>query len=178
MTGAMEAAGDLTPRLPLHVVERGSLGGRLVLGMLILASVLAVVGMGVASYLTIVHFADEPIVCSSIGDCELVNSSKYADVGGVPVAVMGAAAYATMLLLIGGAIVRREPMLVLGAWAVALTSFAFSMYLTYVELFVLDAICVWCVSSATIVTALLAVLSVSVWVQRHRLFGDGEEVVG
>ena len=59
---------------------------------------------------------------------------------------MGAAAYATMLLLIAAAFVRREPMLVLGAWAVALTSFAFSMYLTYVELFVLDAICVWCVA--------------------------------
>lgn len=182
MTGAMEADRDghspsprrISGRPPLHSVERGRLGGRVVVGLLIFAGALAVVGMGVASYLTVVHFADEPIVCSSIGDCELVNSSKYADVGGVPVATMGAAAYATMLVLIAGAIVRREPMLVLGAWAVALASFAFSMYLTYVELFVLDAICVWCVGSATIVTALLAVLSACVWVLRHGLFDEGE----
>jgi uncharacterized membrane protein len=150
--------------------------------LLALAGVLAVAGMGVATYLTVVHFADQPIVCSSIGDCEYVNSSTYAEVAGVPVATMGAVAYAVMLLLVVAALVRAAPMLVLAAWAVAVASFAFSMYLTYIELFVLDAICVWCVGSATIVTAMLVVLSAAVWLLRGALFGeadgDGDELDG
>jgi uncharacterized membrane protein len=151
--------------------------GRVASALLGLAGSLALAGLAVASYLTVVHFADQPIVCSSIGDCELVNSSKYADVGGLPVATMGLGAYAAMLLLVVAAAIRREPLLVVGAWAVALASFAFSLYLTYIELFVLDAICVWCVGSAVIVTALLATLSSVAWTLRDRVFGeiDGED---
>lgn len=149
--------------------------GLAVVGLLSAAILLAAGGMAIASYLTVVHFADEPIVCSSIGDCELVNGSTYADVAGVPVATMGAVAYAAMLLLSAAALLRREPLLVLGAWAVAVGSFAFSMYLTYIELFVLDAICVWCVGSAVIATGLAAVLTACVWRMRHRLFDEGAE---
>ena len=67
-------------------------------------ALLAIAGMCIATYLTVVHYADQPIVCSSIGDCELVNSSKYASLAGVPVALLGAGAYASMLLLIAGCV--------------------------------------------------------------------------
>jgi uncharacterized membrane protein len=136
--------------------------------LLLVAASLAVAGLAIATYLTVVHFADQPIVCSSIGDCELVNSSRYASLGGVPVALMGAAAYVSMLALIIGSRVRRSPELLLAAWGIALASFGFSMYLTYIELRVLDAICVYCVGSASIMTALLVVLSIGVWMEFGR----------
>ena len=139
--------------------------------LLIASALLTLVGMGIASYLTVVHYADQPIVCSSIGDCELVNSSKYAKLAGVPVAVLGLASYVTMLLLIAGGWLRRDAMLIAGAWGVALAGFGFSMYLTYIELEVLDAICVWCVGSATVVTAMLVALSVCVWTVRDDVMG-------
>jgi uncharacterized membrane protein len=140
-------------------------------GLLLISAVLAIGGMCVATYLTVVHFADQPIVCSSIGDCELVNSSRYASLAGVPVALLGAGAYVSMLALIAGSWVRRSPEMLLAAWGVAFASFGFSMYLTYIELRVLDAICVYCVGSASIMTALLAVLSACVWMAFGR---DGE----
>lgn len=139
--------------------------------LLIASAVLAVVGIGIAAYLTVVHFADQPIVCSSIGDCEKVNSSRYAKLAGVPVAVLGLISYVTMLVFILGGLVRRDAMLVAGAWGVALASFGFSMYLTYIELNVLNAICVWCVSSATVLTTMLVALSVCVWTVRDDVMG-------
>jgi uncharacterized membrane protein len=144
--------------------------------MLPLCAVLTVAGIGVATYLTTVHYAGQPIVCSNIGDCERVNSSSYSKLAGLPVALLGGLAYATMLGLIGGAWVRREAMLLAAAWGVALFSFAFSMYLTYVEVWVLDAICIYCVASASIITALLVLLSGCVWMERDEIFGEVEEL--
>ncbi len=139
--------------------------------LLIASALLAIAGIGIAAYLTVVHFADQPIVCSGIGDCEKVNSSRYAKLAGVPVAVLGLLSYVTMLLLVLGALIRRDAMLVAAAWGVALAAFGFSMYLTYIELEVLDAICVWCVSSATVVTAILVALSACVWTVRDDVMG-------
>jgi uncharacterized membrane protein len=127
------------------------------------AALLALAGIGIATYLAVVHYADQPIACSSVGDCELVNSSRYASLGGVPVALLGALAYASMLGVIAAAWLRRSPELMLAAWGIAVASFAFSMYLTYIELRVLDAICVYCVASACVMTALFVVLSALVW---------------
>jgi uncharacterized membrane protein len=142
-----------------------------------LAAVLAAAGIGIAGYLAVVHYADQPIVCSSIGDCELVNSSKYAELAGLPVALIGAVAYATMLSLLVTAWLRRASVLLLGAWGIALASFAFSVYLTYVELYVLDAICIYCVGSASVATALFALLSACVWLLRDDIFSEDESVL-
>jgi len=144
--------------------------------LLAASALLAIAGIVIAAYLTVVHFADQPIVCSGIGDCEKVNSSSYAKLAGVPVAVLGLISYAAMLLLSLGALVRRDAMLVAAAWGIALASFGFSMYLTYVELEVLDAICIWCVSSASVVTAMLVALSVCVWIVRDDVMGPPVEL--
>ncbi|MHB8684472.1 MAG: vitamin K epoxide reductase family protein [Dehalococcoidia bacterium] len=136
-----------------------------------LAAALSLTGAGIAVYLTVVHFAHQPIACSSIGNCELVNSSQYAKVGAIPVALLGAGAYLSMLGLVVGAWLRRDATLLLAAWGIALTSSAFSTYLTYIELRVLYAVCVYCVASASVVTVLLAVLSVGVWGARDELLG-------
>jgi uncharacterized membrane protein len=120
-------------------------------------------GLGVATYLTTVHYAGQPIACGGVGNCEYVNSTKYADLFGVPVALLGALAYATMFVTIVAALLRKQEALLAGAWAVAAASFAFSMYLTYVELRVIDAICVYCVVSASLMTALFLLLSALSW---------------
>jgi len=134
-----------------------------------LAALLALGGLGVATYLVVVHYAHQPIACNSIGDCEYVNSSRYAKVAGVPVALMGAVSYGMLAALVGAAWLRRDAMLLLGGWALALAAFAFSMYLTYIELRVLYAICVYCVASAGIMSALFAVLSLALWGARDEI---------
>jgi uncharacterized membrane protein len=122
----------------------------------IATAVLALAGLGVAGYLTWVHYADlEPICAGGSGGCERVQNSEYAELAGVPVALIGLVGYAAILAslaLPGDA----------GRFAGALLAFAgfgFSAWLTYVELFEIDAICQWCVASAVIMTALAVVTS-------------------
>jgi uncharacterized membrane protein len=118
---------------------------------------LAVAGLGVcvAGYLTYVHYAGlEPFCAGGGHGCERVQSSSYAKLGGIPVAVLGLAGY----LAIAGALLAPGERARLAAAALAVTGAGFSAYLTYLELFVIDAICQWCVASAVLLT-LLAVLT-------------------
>jgi uncharacterized membrane protein len=115
---------------------------------------LALVGFGVAAYLTYVHYEGIRPVCGLGGDCEKVQTSQWSEVGGVPVALIGLIGYA---LILASLFVPGEAGRLAGAF-LALVGFAFSAYLTYRELFSIDAICPWCVVSACVMT-LLAVLS-------------------
>ena len=162
-----------SPRGRSPLSRRG--GGGLAAALSFASVALALVGLGVATYLTVVHYAHQPIACNGLGDCEYVNSSKYAEVAGVPVALMGALSYAAMAAAVALAWLRRDGMLLFGAWVVAAASFAFSMYLTYIELQVLDAICVYCVVSATVMTALFIALSALAWLRREEIFSGDEE---
>ncbi len=115
---------------------------------------LALAGIAIAGYLTWVHYAElEPICVGGGGACERVQTSPYAELAGIPVAVLGLLSYVTVLasLVIPGAAGRM-----LAAF-VSLTGFGFSAWLTYVELEKLDAVCQWCVASAVVMTALAAV---------------------
>lgn len=135
--------------------------------LLSVAMLLAVVGLGVATYLTILHYTHSQIACNGLGDCEYVNSSKYAVVAGMPVALLGAVAYGSMAVLLFAYTLTRLPSLLQLTWLIGLASFAFSMYLTAIELWVLDAICVYCVWSASVMTALFAVQSLLLWRQER-----------
>jgi uncharacterized membrane protein len=118
---------------------------------------LAVAGLGicVAGYLTYVHYAGlEPFCAGGGHGCERVQSSSYAKLGGVPVAVLGLGGY----LAIAAALLAPGERARLAAAALAVVGAGFSGYLTYLELFVIDAICQWCVASAVLLT-LLAVLT-------------------
>jgi uncharacterized membrane protein len=118
---------------------------------------LGAVGVGIAGYLTYVHYAGiDPIFTGGGGGCHTVQSSSYAELAGIPVAVLGLAGY---LAILASLRVPGER----GATAtalLALVGFGFSAYLTYLELFEIDAICQWCVASAVVMT-LLAVLGVT-----------------
>jgi uncharacterized membrane protein len=119
------------------------------------AIVLAVIGLGVAGYLTYVHYEGIKPVCGLGGDCEKVQTSEWSDLAGVPVALLGLLGYAAILATL---FVEREEALIAGA-LVALVGFGFSAYLTYRELFSIDAICPWCVASAVVMTLLAIVMT-------------------
>ena len=117
------------------------------------AILLALVGLGIASYLTYVHYEDIHPVCGLGGDCVKVQTSEWSKLAGIPVAVLGLVAYATILVSL---FVPGEQALIAGALT-ALVGFGFSAYLTYRELFTIDAICQWCVASAVVMTLLAIV---------------------
>lgn len=113
--------------------------------------VLATIGLGVASYLTYVHYSGIPPVCTAGGSCLKVQTSAYSKLAGVPVALMGLIGYVAILgsLLIAETETSRFATLIF-----TLAGFGFSAYLTYRELFTIHAICEWCASSAGIMTIL------------------------
>ena len=119
--------------------------------------VLAVVGLGVASYLTYVHYAGfGALVCvgghAGHSSCETVQSSVWSKVAGVPVALMGLIGY---VLILGSLLAPDREETRLATLGLTLVGVGFSGYLTYRELFSIHAICEWCVSSAVILTLLL-----------------------
>jgi uncharacterized membrane protein len=119
----------------------------------IVAAVLAVAGIGVATYIAIAESGGGAPKCLAGGSgCETVADSKYAHLAGVNVAVIGIVGYVLVLLaaLVPGDLGR------FGGFLTALVGFGFSLYLTYLELFVIDAICQWCVASAILMALSLA----------------------
>jgi uncharacterized membrane protein len=120
-------------------------------------AVLAAIGVGIAGYLTYVHYAGiNPICVAGSGGCEKVQTSKWADLGGIPVAVLGLASYVCIL----ASLLLPEDLGQMVAVLLSLVGVGFSAYLTYRELFTIHAVCQWCVASA-VVMALLAVVSVA-----------------
>ena len=125
----------------------------------LIAAGLAVLGLAVSIYLTIVHYSSLPLICLvGTTGCEEVNRSIYSEVAGVSVALLGAGAYAALLAALWAErqAILKEPEAVLAQFGVALAGALFSLYLTYVELFVLGAVCSWCVLSALTITAIFA----------------------
>jgi uncharacterized membrane protein len=118
------------------------------------SAALAVIGLGIAAYLTYVHYRGIAPVCAIAHGCVKVQSSTWSKLAGVPVAVLGLVGYLGILLSLRVPGERSR----LAAACVALTGVAFSAYLTYREVFTIKAICIWCVASA-VVMLLLAVLT-------------------
>jgi uncharacterized membrane protein len=114
----------------------------------------AVLGIGIAGYLVYVHYADIDPVCNIAHGCHKVQTSEYAKLAGIPVALLGLLGYVTLL---GALLVPQGETARMVAALVALVGFGFSLYLTYRELFTIDAICQWCVASAILMTALAGV---------------------
>jgi uncharacterized membrane protein len=120
--------------------------------------VVAVVGIGVAAYLTVVHYVGPgALVCTAShggsSPCEQVQFSVWAKVAGIPVALLGLIGYIGIL---GTLLIRDSEMSRLATLGLTLIGFAFSGYLTYRELHSIHAICEWCVSSAVMMTLLFA----------------------
>ncbi|MCP4210661.1 MAG: vitamin K epoxide reductase [Halieaceae bacterium] len=120
---------------------------------------LSVVGLLVAGYLAFVETTETAAVCGPVGDCNTVQQSSYARLFGVlPIGVLGIAGYLVVLALWAwqryGAVEHTAKTVWLLP-AVALTGVLFSIYLTALELFVIIAVCMWCITSAIIMTLVL-----------------------
>ena len=113
--------------------------------------VLAAIGLGVAIYLTYVHYAGIKPACTAGESCTKVQTSIYSKLAGVPVALMGLIGYVAIL---GSLLAPENESSRFATLSLTLAGFGFSAYLTYRELFSIHAICEWCVSSAIILTLL------------------------
>lgn len=111
----------------------------------------AVIGIGVATYITIADSGGGAPAClAGGGGCETVAESSYSHIAGVNIAIFGIFGY--VLLLLSAFFANDAARF--GGFAVALGGFGFSVYLTYLEIFKIEAICQWCVSSAVLMTIL------------------------
>jgi uncharacterized membrane protein len=112
---------------------------------------LALAGAAVAAYLVYARYSGVRLACTT-GGCETVQHSKYAKAAGIPVAVLGLAAYLAVLATTFSARVEAAA---IGA-AIVLGGLAFGVYLIVIQVAVIDAICQWCLASDAIL-ALLAI---------------------
>ena len=111
---------------------------------------LAIAGTAIAGYLTYARFADSSIVCTT-GGCETVQSSRYAEVAGVPVA-LGLVAY----LLILVATLATSEVAHAAAATIAVAGAVFSGYLVYAQVALIGALCQWCLGSDVVISVLAA----------------------
>lgn len=119
-------------------------------------AILSVIGLAISIYLTVERYRGNNPACVIGGDCVTVQKSRYAELAGIPVPVLGIAGYMALLV---SAILPGIAGRLLGLLA-GLVGVGFSAWLTYVELAVIDAICAWCITSAIVITVALAL---AVW---------------
>jgi uncharacterized membrane protein len=120
--------------------------------------VLTLLGVGVASYLTYIHYAGiKPLCGRNGGGCELVQTSQYSKLAGVPVALIGLIGYVAILASLLAPESESSRLAVMG---LTVGGFGFSAYLTGRELFSIHHVCEWCLSSAVIITVLMCL---SIW---------------
>jgi uncharacterized membrane protein len=123
----------------------------------IAAAAIALLGLGVAIYITIADSGGGAPACVAGGHgCQTVADSSYSHIAGINVSVFGMVGYVGLL----AAAATPGDAGRFGGFVFALVGFGFSAYLTYLELFVIDAICQWCVASAVLMTLLLIVNAV------------------
>jgi uncharacterized membrane protein len=160
--------------LSLITVPLLAVRGRLASVPAAVVPVLAIAGMAVAAYLATIETSGAEAVCGPVGDCNAVQESQYASLAGIPIGVLGMLAYLGIGALWAVSRVshgRRADwarvLMALGAFGGVL----FSTYLTFLEPFVIGATCMWCLSSAAIMLALLWVTAGEGWDAFERLRG-------
>jgi uncharacterized membrane protein len=122
-----------------------------------IATFVATFGIGVATYIAIADSGGGSPVCLAGGSgCETVANSTYSHLIGVNVAVLGIVGYA---LLLAAALLRGDSARMAG-FGISLIGFGYSVYLTYLELFKIEAVCQWCVASAALMTVLFGLNAV------------------
>jgi uncharacterized membrane protein len=135
---------------------------------------LAVVGIAISAYLGSVESSGGEAVCGPVGDCNAVQDSEYARIAGVPMGVVGVLGYT---LVLAGWIVARllegrlADVILVGVAAGAFAGTLFSAWLTFLEPFVIGATCLWCISSALTMLALMWLTAGRGWAALGRLRG-------
>ncbi len=122
---------------------------------------LTVLGILVSVYMTIYKLTDNNSMCIGNGDCKIVNASRYSEIYGIPVALVGVVGYASILAVLllekrGEFMLNNATMI---TFALALLGFLFTLYLIFVEVVYLKALCPFCLTSQIAMT-ILFILSV------------------
>ena len=131
----------------------------------IVLATLDLIGLAIALYLSIVALRGDLPYCGPLKGCEEVALSEYARVGGIPVALFGVV-LSISLFILAIAWTRTDRIDLLAAhYGLSLLGVVFEVYFTYLELFVIGAVCVWCASYGL---SLLARFAVALWVWRRR----------
>ena len=121
------------------------------------AAVLSLAGLALATYLSVAHLSGAGVACGVSGGCGAVTTSEYSRFLGIPVALLGVGGYAMLLLGSLAALGLAQPPAIMrwGIAGVAVIGFAFSAYLTATQAFIIGSYCVYCLTSASLMTALL-----------------------
>ena len=121
--------------------------------------VLVIIGLAVSVYMTIYKYTGNDGMCLGSGDCSTVNASRFSEVNGIPVAVFGIAGYAAILIVMfyenKNQFFRKNGTLMV--FGMSLTGFLFTIWLVYVELELLKAICPFCVTSQVAMTIIFII---------------------
>ena len=127
------------------------------------AVLLSLVGLALATYLSVAYLSGAGVACGVSGGCGAVTTSEYSRFLGIPVALLGVAGYAALLLGSLAALGLPQPSALLrwGIAAIAAIGFAFSAYLTATQAFLIGSYCVYCLTSAALMTALTALTVVA-----------------
>ena len=126
------------------------------------SAVVSLIGFLDSLYLSWLEFTHREAFCGGSGDCETVANSPYSDIAGIPIAVLGIGAYLVILGLLylerrGDFWREYTPLIIFG---ISLVGVIYSIYLTYIEIAVIYAICPYCVLSA-IAMLLIFVMSIA-----------------
>lgn len=124
-----------------------------------LVFILSLLGLGIASFLFYEYNITGPTLCPTGQGCDIVRASSYSHFFGVPIPILGIVFYLTMAILsvvhshdLSKRVARRLQLLV------AIIGVAFGIYLTFLEAFVINAFCFWCVLSFTISIIILLII--------------------
>jgi uncharacterized membrane protein len=131
----------------------------------IVLAILDVIGLVIAGYLSAVELQGDLPYCGPLKGCEVVALSEYARVGGIPVAVFGVVLSISLLVLAIAWTKSGRIELLAAHYGLSLLGVIFEVYFTYVELFVIGAVCVWCASYGLSLVARFAV-ALTVWRRR------------
>jgi uncharacterized membrane protein len=125
-------------------------------------------GLAVASYLSIVELGGGVPVCGPVRGCETVAQSQYSRIGGVPVAVFGVGLSLVLLVAALGWWRSGDRRLLATHYGLSLVGVTFELYFTFLQVFVIDAICIWCASYG-ISLVLRFLIALWVWLRRDRM---------
>ncbi len=120
----------------------------------------AAIGLLDSIYLAYVKLANAKIYCTpGLGDCDVVNASQWSSLWGIPLGVYGVLGFGAILLIVSFENKSKmlAPHINLILFAISFAGFLFSLYLTYIELFVLRAVCQWCILSALMMTVIFII---------------------
>jgi uncharacterized membrane protein len=134
--------------------------------------VLVIIGLLVSIYMTIYKLTNNNSMCLGSGDCSTVNASKYSEIYGIPVGLVGVGGYGAILLILSmenrNNFLRQNGTLFI--FGLSLTGFLFTLYLIYIELAILKAVCPFCLASQVVMT-IIFILSVIRLVRQPQSLG-------